>query len=78
MPLPCSCRKCCTGTTFLTHLLALCPDTTSRHEPEPSFVPVLRLAQRDPELARRFDLLLHTGLALSGNEPVSLKPSFSR
>jgi hypothetical protein len=43
-----------TGTTFLTHLLALCPDTTSRHEPEPSFVPVLRLAQRDPELARRF------------------------
>jgi hypothetical protein len=43
-----------TGTTFLTHLLALCPDTTSRHEPEPSFVPVLRLAQRDPALARRF------------------------
>ncbi len=43
-----------TGTTFLTHLLALCPDTTSRHEPEPSFVPVLRLAQRDPEIARRF------------------------
>lgn len=43
-----------TGTTFLTHLLALCPDTTSLHEPEPSFVPVLRLAQRDPELARRF------------------------
>ena len=43
-----------TGTTFLTHLLALCPDTTSLHEPEPSFVPVLRLAQRDPALARRF------------------------
>ncbi|MFN8641524.1 MAG: hypothetical protein U0802_07665 [Candidatus Binatia bacterium] len=43
-----------TGTTFLTHLLALCPDTTSLHEPEPSFVPVLRLAQRDPDLARRF------------------------
>ncbi|MDX2165750.1 MAG: hypothetical protein SF182_01745 [Deltaproteobacteria bacterium] len=43
-----------TGTTFLTHLLALCPDTTSTHEPEPSFVPVLRLAQHDPELGRRF------------------------
>jgi len=43
-----------TGTTFLTHLLALCPDTTSTHEPEPSFVPVLRLAQRDAALARRF------------------------
>ncbi|MBX3027409.1 hypothetical protein KF840_21120 [bacterium] len=43
-----------TGTTFLTHLLARCPDTTSLHEPEPSFVPVLRLAQRDPALARRF------------------------
>src|SRR5262245_40828329 len=43
-----------TGTTYLTHLLALCPDTTSAHEPEPSFVPVLRLAQRDPALARRF------------------------
>ena len=43
-----------TGTTFLTHLLALCPDTTSLHEPEPSFVPVLRLAQHDPDVARRF------------------------
>lgn len=43
-----------TGTTFLTRLLALCPDTTSLHEPEPSFVPVLRLAQHDPALARRF------------------------
>jgi hypothetical protein len=43
-----------TGTTFLTHLLALCADTTSLHEPEPSFVPVLRPAQRDPGLARRF------------------------
>ena len=43
-----------TGTTYLTHLLALCPDTTSLHEPEPSFVPVLRLVQRDPQLARRF------------------------
>ena len=43
-----------TGTTFLTHLLALCPDTTSLHEPEPSFVPVLRLAQHDPAVARRF------------------------
>lgn len=43
-----------TGTTFLTHLLALCPDTTSLHEPEPSFVPVLRLAQHDAALARRF------------------------
>lgn len=43
-----------TGTTFLTHLLGLCADTTSTHEPEPSFVPVLRLAQRDPAIARRF------------------------
>lgn len=43
-----------TGTTFLTHLLALCPDTTSLHEPEPSFVPVLRLAQHDVAVARAF------------------------
>jgi hypothetical protein len=43
-----------TGTTFLTHLLALCPDTASGHEPEPSFVPVLRLAQHDAGLGRRF------------------------
>jgi len=43
-----------TGTTFLTHLFALCPDTTSLHEPEPSFVPVLRRAQHEPDLARRF------------------------
>lgn len=43
-----------TGTTFLTHLLALCPDTLSTHEPEPSFVPVLRLAQHDAGLGRRF------------------------
>jgi hypothetical protein len=43
-----------TGTTYLTHLLALCPDTTSLHEPEPSFVPIQRLVQRDPALARRF------------------------
>lgn len=43
-----------TGTTYLQHLLALCPDTTSLHEPEPSFVPVLRLAQRRPALARAF------------------------
>lgn len=43
-----------TGTTYLTHLLALCPDTASLHEPEPSFVPVLRLVQHDPALARRF------------------------
>ncbi|MGD9763779.1 MAG: hypothetical protein AB7V27_08715 [Candidatus Binatia bacterium] len=43
-----------TGTTFVARLLALCPDTTSLHEPEPSFVRVLRLAQHDPGLARRF------------------------
>lgn len=43
-----------TGTTFLTRLLALCPDTTSTHEPEPSFVPVLRLVQHEPEQARTF------------------------
>ncbi len=43
-----------TGTTFLTELLALCPDTTSTHEPEPSFVPVLRLVQHTPARARDF------------------------
>ncbi len=43
-----------TGTTFVARLLALCPDTTSLHEPEPSFVRVLRLAQRDADWARRF------------------------
>jgi hypothetical protein len=43
-----------TGTTYLQHLLALCPETTSLHEPEPSFVPVLRLAQHDASVARTF------------------------
>ncbi len=43
-----------TGTTYLQRLLALCPDTTSLHEPEPSFVPVLRLAQCRPAAARAF------------------------
>lgn len=43
-----------TGTTFVARLLALCPDTTSLHEPEPSFVRVLRVAQHDARWARRF------------------------
>jgi hypothetical protein len=43
-----------TGTTYLQRLLALCPETVSLHEPEPSFVPVLRLVQKDGALARRF------------------------
>jgi hypothetical protein len=43
-----------TGTTYVARLLALCPDTTSLHEPEPSFVRVMRLAQLDASWARRF------------------------
>jgi hypothetical protein len=43
-----------TGTTYLQHLFALCPETTSLHEPEPSFVSVLRLAQHDASVARMF------------------------
>jgi len=43
-----------TGTTYLTHLLALFPDITSLHEPDPSFVYVLRQAQHSPTVARRF------------------------
>jgi hypothetical protein len=43
-----------TGTTYLTRLLALFPDTASTHEPSPSFVYYLRQAQRSPELARHF------------------------
>jgi hypothetical protein len=43
-----------TGTTYLTRLLALFPDTVSTHEPSPSFVYYLRQAQRFPALAREF------------------------
>lgn len=43
-----------TGTVYLQQLLALFPDTTSLHEPEPAYVSVLRSVQHDPDLARRF------------------------
>jgi len=56
-----------TGTTYLRHLLALCPETTSQHEPEPSFVLVLRLAQHRPGLARTF--LLEYKLPLIARTP---------
>lgn len=56
-----------TGTTYLQQLFALCPETTSLHEPEPSFVPVLRLAQHDPNAARMF--LLEYKLPLIARTP---------
>src|SRR4051794_15317441 len=37
-----------TGTVYLQQLLALFPDTTSLHEPEPAYVSVLRSVQHDP------------------------------
>jgi hypothetical protein len=39
---------------YLQQLLALFPDTTSLHEPEPAYVSVLRSVQHHPDLARRF------------------------
>ncbi len=43
-----------TGTAYLQHLLGIFPHTTSLHEPEPSYVPVLRRVQYDPALARQY------------------------
>jgi len=43
-----------TGTMLLRNLLALAPDTTSLHEPEPAFHRYLRRVQRDPAFAREF------------------------
>jgi len=43
-----------TGTTLLTNLLALLPDTTALHEPEPAFEHQLRRVQRDPAAAKEF------------------------
>lgn len=43
-----------TGTTYVTRLGELLPDTVSLHEPEPSCVHFLRQAQRQPEVATRF------------------------
>lgn len=43
-----------TGTTFVTRLGELFPDTVSLHEPDPSYVYFLRQVQRQPALARQF------------------------
>lgn len=43
-----------TGTTYVTRLGELLPDTVSLHEPQPSYVHFLRQAQRDPRLAHHF------------------------
>src|SRR5262249_41486598 len=43
-----------TGTTLVTNLLKLLPDTTALHEPEPAFEHYLRRVQRDPAVAREF------------------------
>jgi len=43
-----------TGTSYLMHLFGLFPDTTSLHEPHPSFVYFLRQVQHTPALARHF------------------------
>src|SRR5579862_5932836 len=43
-----------TGTAYLQRLLGIFPHTTSLHEPEPSYVPVLRRVQYDPALAREY------------------------
>jgi hypothetical protein len=43
-----------TGTTYLTRLLGLFPNTASTHEPSPSFVYFLRQAQHWPVQARQF------------------------
>lgn len=43
-----------TGSEYLTRLMALLPDTTSFHEPEPAFQRVMRPALRNPSLARDF------------------------
>ena len=43
-----------TGTTLLTSLLKLLPDTTALHEPEPAFEHYLRRVQRNPAAAKEF------------------------
>ncbi|MFN8641067.1 MAG: hypothetical protein U0802_05170 [Candidatus Binatia bacterium] len=43
-----------TGTTYVTRLGELLPDTVSLHEPQPSYVHFLRQVQRHPHLATRF------------------------
>lgn len=43
-----------TGTTYVTRLGELFPDTVSLHEPQPSYVHFLRQAQRAPHLAYHF------------------------
>ena len=43
-----------TGTLFIQKLLALVPDTTSLHEPEPAFHRYFSRLRRDPEFAKEF------------------------
>jgi hypothetical protein len=43
-----------TGTTYVTRLGELLPNTVSLHEPQPSYVHFLRQVQRHPRLAYRF------------------------
>ncbi|MDY7091405.1 MAG: hypothetical protein SX243_00385 [Acidobacteriota bacterium] len=42
------------GTGFLTAVLGLVPGLAARHEPRPWLTEVMREAQQDPDLARRF------------------------
>lgn len=58
-----------TGTTYVTRLGELLPDTVSLHEPEPSYVHFLRQVQRRPELATAF--LLEYKLPFIADTPAS-------
>ncbi len=58
-----------TGTTYVTRLGELFPDTVSLHEPQPSYVHVLRQIQRRPRLA--YDFLLEYKLPFVAAAPAS-------
>ena len=58
-----------TGTTYVTRLGELFPDTVSLHEPQPSYVHFLRQAQRQPLLAYHF--LLEYKLPFIASTPAS-------
>ena len=58
-----------TGTTYVTRLGELFPDTVSVHEPQPSYVHVLRQIQRRPRVA--YDFLLEYKLPFIAAAPAS-------
>ena len=58
-----------TGTTYVTRLGELFPDTVSLHEPQPSYVHFLRQARRHPRLAYHF--LLEYKLPFIAGTPAS-------